>query len=174
MAQAARPRRMRLGDRARARRAHREHVGEVRDAGRVEAQRLVEVFRVLPSRKEGMRCGARCGLQGEGAKAWGSGSASGTHTEDPIGGLGTEHARRAHVKHAAHDRDAGRVEGQLLVERRRALPSWKKGMRRGARGGPEGAGARAWASRRAQAARTRRTRVEGWGEGACVASAHRA
>eukprot|EP00964_Phaeocystis_antarctica_P009640 scaffold5248_cov49-Phaeocystis_antarctica.AAC.3 len=41
--------------------AHVEHAVHVRDAGRVEAQRLVERRRVLPSRKEGVRCGARCG-----------------------------------------------------------------------------------------------------------------
>ena len=39
--------------------AHVEHVAHGRDLGRVEAQRLVERCRVLPSRKEGMRCGAR-------------------------------------------------------------------------------------------------------------------
>eukprot|EP00964_Phaeocystis_antarctica_P005231 scaffold2864_cov52-Phaeocystis_antarctica.AAC.2 len=41
--------------------AHPEHVAHVRDAGRVEAQRLIERRRVLPSRKQGVRCGARCG-----------------------------------------------------------------------------------------------------------------
>eukprot|EP00964_Phaeocystis_antarctica_P065164 scaffold39268_cov62-Phaeocystis_antarctica.AAC.3 len=41
--------------------AHVEHVAHVRDAGCVEAQRLVERRRLLPSRKEGVRCGARCG-----------------------------------------------------------------------------------------------------------------
>eukprot|EP00964_Phaeocystis_antarctica_P072477 scaffold44333_cov59-Phaeocystis_antarctica.AAC.5 len=49
-----------------ARRAHEEHAVHVHDAGRVEAQRLVELRRVLPGRKEGiiMRCGARCGPGG--------------------------------------------------------------------------------------------------------------
>eukprot|EP00964_Phaeocystis_antarctica_P130450 scaffold94312_cov54-Phaeocystis_antarctica.AAC.1 len=41
--------------------AHVEHEGHVREAGRVEAQRLVERRRALPSRKEGVRCRARCG-----------------------------------------------------------------------------------------------------------------
>ena len=38
--------------------------------------------------------------------------------------LGTGHGERAgaHVKHAAHVRDAGRVEAQRLVERRRVAP----------------------------------------------------
>ena len=33
--------------------AHGEHAEDVRDAGRVEAERLVERRRLLPSRKEG-------------------------------------------------------------------------------------------------------------------------
>ena len=37
--------------------AHVEHVAYVRDAGGVEAQRLVEGRRALPSRREGMQCG---------------------------------------------------------------------------------------------------------------------
>jgi hypothetical protein len=40
-----------------ARRAHREHVAHVSDAGGVEAQRMVEGRRGLPSRREGMQCG---------------------------------------------------------------------------------------------------------------------
>ena len=40
--------------------AHGEHVAHARDAGCVEAQRLVEHRRGLPSRKEGIRYGARC------------------------------------------------------------------------------------------------------------------
>ena len=39
--------------------AHPEHVAHVRDAGGVEAERLVERRRALPSRKEGVRCRAR-------------------------------------------------------------------------------------------------------------------
>eukprot|EP00964_Phaeocystis_antarctica_P065163 scaffold39268_cov62-Phaeocystis_antarctica.AAC.2 len=46
--------------------AHREHGAHVRDAGRVEAERLVKRRRVLPSRKEGVRCGARCGPEAGG------------------------------------------------------------------------------------------------------------
>eukprot|EP00964_Phaeocystis_antarctica_P103323 scaffold68612_cov48-Phaeocystis_antarctica.AAC.1 len=225
--------------------AHLEHGGHVRDAGRVEAQRLVERPRVLPSRKEGVRCGARCGpggvrawgggggsgahgegpTQGWGARAraertsnmlcmlvtldvsmlsgwlnadadcrvergaydagrgvggevgmalggggasgvhgkgptqgWGPGhaqgaprtwcswlcrsGASGMHGEGPAEGWGPQGTRGAHVEHAAHLRDAGRVEAQRLVERHRALPSRKEGIRRGARCGPEGD--RAW------------------------------
>jgi len=39
--------------------AHGEHGAHGRDAGGVEAQRLVEGRRALPSRREGMRCGGR-------------------------------------------------------------------------------------------------------------------
>ena len=41
--------------------AHPEHEAHVRDLGRVEAERLVERLRDLPSRKAGMRCGKRYG-----------------------------------------------------------------------------------------------------------------
>jgi len=41
--------------------AHPEHEAHVCDLGRVEAERLVERGRVLPSRKAGMLCGKRCG-----------------------------------------------------------------------------------------------------------------
>ena len=44
--------------------AHVEHGVHVFDVGGVPVQRLVECQRVLPSRKEGIRCGARCGLGG--------------------------------------------------------------------------------------------------------------
>ena len=55
--------------------------------------------------------------------------------------IGRKAAGGAHLKHAAHGRDAGRVEAQRLVERRRVLPSHN-----GAHGGvTRGAiGARAW------------------------------
>ena len=40
--------------------AHLEHVAHGRDLGRVEAERLVEGRRVLPSRRAGMGCEKRC------------------------------------------------------------------------------------------------------------------
>eukprot|EP00964_Phaeocystis_antarctica_P096871 scaffold63096_cov53-Phaeocystis_antarctica.AAC.2 len=58
--------------------AHPEHVVHVRDAGRVEAERLVERRRGLPSRKAGMRCGKRCGPGG--VRALGGGDAIGMCT----------------------------------------------------------------------------------------------
>ena len=44
--------------------AHEEHAAHGRDLGRVEAERLVERGRFLPSEKAGMRRGARCKLRG--------------------------------------------------------------------------------------------------------------
>ena len=55
------------------REGHRKHAIDAYDFGRVEAQWLVERKRVLSSRKEGIRSGARCGSAG--GRAW-SGSAS--------------------------------------------------------------------------------------------------
>ena len=60
-----------VGARAHAVGAHREHGPHVRDAGRVEAERLVELLRALPrSRTAGMRFTARCGPEGVRALGW--------------------------------------------------------------------------------------------------------
>ena len=107
--------------------AHLEHVVHGRDLGRVEAERLVEHRRALPSRKAGMRCGKRCGPGG--VTALGGGDAIGMHGEGPTQGCGGQGTRGAHLEHLAHIRDAGRVEAERLVERRRELPSRKAGMR---------------------------------------------
>eukprot|EP00964_Phaeocystis_antarctica_P033237 scaffold18868_cov59-Phaeocystis_antarctica.AAC.2 len=48
--------------------AHVEHLQHGCDAGRVEAQQLVERPRVLPSRKEGVRCESRCGPRETGGR----------------------------------------------------------------------------------------------------------
>eukprot|EP00964_Phaeocystis_antarctica_P033236 scaffold18868_cov59-Phaeocystis_antarctica.AAC.1 len=107
--------------------AHGDHEAHVRDAGRVEAQRLVERRRVLPSRKDGVRSGAE--VWAEGGRAWAGGSARAACTASGPGceGWGGEGRRGAHVEHGAHGCDAGRVEAERLVERRRALPSRKEG-----------------------------------------------
>ena len=55
--------------------AHPEHEVHVRDLGRVEAERLVEHRRVLPSRKAGVRRGKRYGPGG--VRALGGGDAIG-------------------------------------------------------------------------------------------------
>eukprot|EP00964_Phaeocystis_antarctica_P045219 scaffold26019_cov69-Phaeocystis_antarctica.AAC.2 len=84
--------------------AHPEHVAHVRDAGGVKAQRLVErrrvvpsVFprlveprRALPSRKEGMRCRARCVLFDGGH---GAATAQAARRAVPSEGRGSAHVR---------------------------------------------------------------------------------
>ena len=48
--------------------------------------------------------------------------------EGPKGDQGVRGTGRAHPKHARHGGDAGRVEAQRLVERKRVLPSQKEGI----------------------------------------------
>ena len=95
--------------------AHVEHEGHVRDLGRVEVERLVELRRALPSRKEGMRRGKRCGTGG--VRALGGGDAGGMHREGQTQGCGGQGTRGAHVEHVAHGRDARSVPiGNVPVE----------------------------------------------------------
>ena len=63
-----------------------------------------------------------------GERAWSDGSARGVHGDGLTQGCGSHGTRGAHVEHAVHVRDLGRVEAERLVERRRALPSRKAGM----------------------------------------------
>ena len=110
--------RLQIGGRARGG-AHVEHDAHVRDAGGVEAQRLVERPRGLP-RVEIIRCGARyVGRQ--------AGGAAGDRGASSVQGRARLQIRGrarggAHPEHVAHVRDAGGVEAQRLVERLRALP----------------------------------------------------
>ena len=111
--------------------AHVKHLAHVLDAGRVDAQRLVELRHALalPSRKEGVRCGATCG-----PGAGGRGPAAAHHEHHARGegpavkAGGVEGMRGAHREHVVHVRDAGRVEAQRLVERNSVLPSRKEGV----------------------------------------------
>jgi len=121
--------------------AHVEHFGHGCDAGGVEAQRLVEGRRALPSRREGIRCGGeRC--EPGGGRAWGVVAAHKRHArgKGPTQGLGAKGTRRAHPEHVAHGRDAGGVKAQRLVEGRRALPSRGEGMRCGGERCEQGGG----------------------------------
>ena len=96
---------------------HVKHVAHIRDAGRVEAQRLVERRRILPSRKEGIRCGARC-AGGEAGGRRAAHAACRRRLDCRVG-----RARGgAHGEHVVHVCDAGRVEAQRLVELPRILP----------------------------------------------------
>ena len=87
---------------------------------------------------------------------WGGGAAQQCAGERP-----TWHGTRgAHLKHPLHRCDAGRVETQRLVERRRFLPSRKEGTMRGeVRDGRREGGAAARRKRRARG----RARLEGLG-----------
>ena len=96
---------------------HMKHVLHGCDAGRVEAQRLVEVLRALPTRKVGIRAGARCEPGGERAVRGGDGS-SGIQGR-ALGWRGR--GEGTHLKHGLHGCDLGRVESQRLVEGTRGL-----------------------------------------------------
>eukprot|EP00964_Phaeocystis_antarctica_P009991 scaffold5448_cov59-Phaeocystis_antarctica.AAC.3 len=101
--------------------AHLKHAVHVLDTGRVEAQRLIERVRALPSHTEA-RGGRHGGLGCARARGGGGGARSVHGGTDRA--LWARHAcGGAHVKHVAHARDAGRVEAQQLVERLRPLPS---------------------------------------------------
>ena len=76
--------------------------------------------------RRGVRCGARCGPGG--GRIWAGGSARSACTARGAGCEGWVGLGHAHDEHIAHVRDAGRVEAQRLVERRRGLPSRKAGV----------------------------------------------
>jgi hypothetical protein len=80
--------------------------------------------------------GRACDAGGRGASREGGGpgvvaarqaACTGKRPDSRLGGQG--HARRAHLEHVAHGRDAGGVKAQRLVEGRRGLPSRREGMR---------------------------------------------
>eukprot|EP00964_Phaeocystis_antarctica_P025646 scaffold14435_cov55-Phaeocystis_antarctica.AAC.2 len=75
--------------------------------------------------------------------------------------------RGAHLEHVAHGRDAGRVEAERLVERRRGLPSRKEGVRCGVRCGPR-AGGSGPAAAHARHAREEGPAVKAGGAEACA------
>ena len=79
-------------------------------------------------RGAGWEAGGRCG----------NGGACSVQGKVPTGGVVAQGTRGAHVEHAVHGHDLGRVEAERLVELRRALPSRKAGMRCGKRCGPGG------------------------------------
>ena len=111
----------------------------------------LNTYALCMCRKEGMRCGGEVRDVGAGGHTkrdarwdgWWEGL--GLIREDLVQEwvviVGGECLRRvrcgsrwrpaAHQEHGAHVPDAGRVEGQRLVEGRRALPSRKKCMRCG-------------------------------------------
>ena len=97
------------------RRAHVEHLAHVRDVGRIEAERLVERPRDLPSRKEGVRCGVRCG---PGVGRRGSAAAHERHArrEGPAVKAGRARAcaeRTANMPYMAVTLDVSKLSGWL-------------------------------------------------------------
>ena len=97
--------------------AHGEHAVHGRDAGRVEAERLVERRRVLPSRKANMRRGKRC-VPG-GVRAWGGSDACGVHGKGPTQGLGGHRARAERTRNMAHmvvTLDVSKLSGWLNAD----------------------------------------------------------
>ena len=104
------------------REAHGEHGVHVRDAGRVEAQRLVEGRR--PEPKKTALIGDRVCISTDNIWEGVGWRQRKRHArgEDPTQGWG------AHREHAAHVRDVGRVEAQRLVECPRVLSGRKEGM----------------------------------------------
>ena len=77
--------------------------------------------------------GRQAGQETEGRG--GGGLSDAQHGPDwGVGGMGR---RGAHVKHALHVSDAGRVEAQRLVVRLRILPNPKGGRLRGRQAGQE-------------------------------------
>ena len=115
--------------------AHVKHGLHGCDAGRIEAQRLVERRRRLPRRKGSIGRGATCGSGGE--RAWGGGGASSAQGGPNCGGC-WQGTRGAHLEHGVHGCDSRGVEAQRLVERRCALPRRKGSIGRGATCGPGG------------------------------------
>jgi len=79
-------------------------------------------------------CNAGRGAAREACGRWVAAAQSARTGRDRTQGCGSQGTRGAHLEHALHGRDLGRVEAERLVERRRGLPSRKAGMQRGERG----------------------------------------
>jgi len=92
------------------------------------------------------------------------------HARGPTQGWGPGHARRAHLEHAVHGRDAGGVPAQRLVEGRRLLPSRRERAcdAGGERCEPRRRRERAWGvvvahKRHARRKGRERARLKAWG-----------
>jgi hypothetical protein len=107
--------------------AHNEHVAHARDAGGIEAQRLVESSRSLPGSKGSSATHGNA----RHAKMWHRGrEESAAHTRCvrvwlSSGVCGQKAQAEAHIKHVAHACDSGGIEAQRLVESSRNLPGPK-------------------------------------------------
>ena len=88
---------------------------------------------------------------------------SGMHGGGPTQGLRAKGTRGAHIEHAEHGCDLGRVKAQRLVEDKCELPSRKEGMRCGGERCEPGSG-RAWGVVAAHKRRARgKARLKTWG-----------
>eukprot|EP00964_Phaeocystis_antarctica_P113913 scaffold77878_cov55-Phaeocystis_antarctica.AAC.2 len=112
--------RLQIGGRARGA-AHVEHLVHGCDAGGVEAQRLVERRRVLPRVGRRAYDVVRGAEYRERPEVAGDRGASGVQGRARLQ-IGSRARGGAHPEHAVHGCDAGGVEAQRLVERRRVLP----------------------------------------------------
>jgi len=140
--------------------AHPKHADHARSLGGVEAQRLVERRRLLPSQREGHATGARCGPGG--GRAWGSGGASGMHGEGPIKAFGGARARAGrtwNIPRMIVALEVSRLSGWLNAEATCRVKG--RGMQScGARCGPGGRRGREAAV--AQAASTGKAWLKAW------------
>ena len=107
-----------------------------------ELIRVGQTVCILPSRKEGI--GREWHARPGDGRAWGGGGAGSGQRGLYCGGC-WQGMRGAHIKHVLHVCDAGRVEAQRLVKRRRVLPSRNGSIGRGATCEP--GGGRAWGAR---------------------------
>eukprot|EP00964_Phaeocystis_antarctica_P160679 scaffold132481_cov45-Phaeocystis_antarctica.AAC.1 len=107
--------------------AHVEHVSHGFDSGRVEAQRLVERRRFLPSRNESTRCERGVGSRRlpRGGRVCGRRWRKQRAGRGLTKGCGPQGTRGAHAEHAGHGCDARgipagyvRVEVLQLIEER--------------------------------------------------------
>ena len=153
-----------IGGRARGG-AHRKHGAHVCDARGVEAQRLIERRRALPRVDRRAYDAGRCGPWKW--EAAGGRGASSVHRRARLQ-IGSS-MRGAHREHGAHVCDAGGVEAQRLIERRRALPRVERRAYDAGRCGPwkwEAAGDRGGKQRAGEGA------TADWGAGHAERSAH--
>ena len=134
--------------------AHFEHARHVRDAGRVEAQRLVEGRRVLPSRKQGVGAEVTRGRKLEQRRAQARRARRGTAT----GGRARAAERTQNMPFMFVTRDVSKLTGWLKAAatcrgRKQGIYDVGRGVQAGRRGSY-----RARGQQRAQGACTRTTR----------------
>ena len=111
-----------LGWRGRGEGTHIKHALHGFDAGRVKGQRLVEIIRALPTRKVGIRAGARCETRGERAVSGGDGASriAGKGSRLEVG----ERARTLNMRSMLVTLDVSRVRGWLKFSASCRVARW--------------------------------------------------